>query len=310
MSNRTLTDQTAVCTTCQQPRPVKEFLAAPHAPSGRLEKCTPCIRGAAAADRELRQQRLAAQIDTKAAHAKLAQAGALKLTVPAGNVPKARRRTPGMPRVSMADNRPTPERAAKAPEGVETATGTRAHRVVGAVEVYKAHFSEELLAAAARFLRSHAAVNAPRISSAYDPMPGGGAKGNGRGGVGDDQRKAHAEATYIEAKMEAPFYRILQWLVIGVEAQRSNEPRTVAEVASTILGYRHEDTARPAGVGMLWGTLVRLVGLYRELVGPGERVWSTAEEIAARRQERQHQATTAKVQFARERKAREDDAAV
>ena len=57
VSNRSL-DQTDICTTCQQPRPLKEFLVSPHLPSGRLEKCIACIRGAAAADREQRQQRI------------------------------------------------------------------------------------------------------------------------------------------------------------------------------------------------------------------------------------------------------------
>ena len=50
--------QVALCQTCQQSRPLKEFLPSRHTPDGRLAKCLTCIRVRAENDRVAREARM------------------------------------------------------------------------------------------------------------------------------------------------------------------------------------------------------------------------------------------------------------
>ena len=256
--------------------------------------------------------RLQATPHAKATRDQLAEAGGLKLTVSAGAVPPAapngKRRTPSMPRVTL-DNRPTAERTAKAPEGIEVATGTKAHRVRNPLDIHKAHFAPELIAAATRFLKNHEAVEtAARLTASYSGMPGQlPAASVHRGGVRDTRRADAAELAFVEAKLEAEFMALLELLVAGVDAHRHNQPKTVGDIARRVLAYRADHSATPAGVGMLWGALVRLASIYVEIRAV-ERTFSTPEEIVARLQEPRRQATTAKAQFHRECRARDHEA--
>jgi hypothetical protein len=82
---------------------------------------------------------------------------------------------------------------------------------------------------------------------------------------------------FIEARLETEFRDLLDLLVVGVDAHLSNRPRTVADIARAVLGYRGQDTATSAGVAMLWGALVRLASLFVRLRMGGERKVSTPE---------------------------------
>jgi hypothetical protein len=211
-----------------------------------------------------------------------------------------KRRKPSMPRVAFLDNRPTPERSAKAPDGIDTATGTKAQRR-NPLEVHRQHFSDHQIAAAAWYLQIREAVDtAAKTTASFSGMPVEQPGERPRqGGVNDKRRADAAELAWIEAKMEPEFLILLDLLVVGVNAERKNQPQTVADVARQFVGYRNDQTATPCGVGMLWGALVRLGGLGIELRA-GDRKFSTEEEIARRIQERRRKADTAREQFERE----------
>jgi hypothetical protein len=250
----------------------------------------------------------------QATRTELARAGKLGLTKVVGEVqPQAqtpRRRVPSMPRATL-DNRPTQERTAKAPEGIEVASGTKAHRIRNPLETHKGHFSPGQIEAALRYLRLRASVEtAASVTAAYNGMPGRRpGTGEYRGGVQDTKRADAAELAFVEAKLEPEFKDLLDLLVVGVDAHLSNRPKTVGDIARAVLGYRGDHTATSCGVGMLWGSLVRLASLFVEIRMGGERKTSTAEQIALRLQERRRAAATAQAQFHRERRARNDEGA-
>jgi hypothetical protein len=219
---------------------------------------------------------------------------------------KRRRREPSLPRVSILDNRPTPERIAKIAEGIEAvekASGTGAHRIRSPLETHKLRFAPQLLAAAARYLRNRDAVEtAAKVTADWSGMPNPKAAGSKPGGVHDARRRDAAELAYVEATLEAEFRNLMDLLAAGVEAHRSNQPHTVADIARTVLQYRGQDSATAAGVGMLWGALVRLNAIYVNLRAY-DRSWSSPDEIAQRLMERRRKAATAAAQFHREAKA-------
>jgi hypothetical protein len=260
-------------------------------------------------------RRLNSSNAAQATRTELARAGKLGLTTVVGEVPAAtpRRRVPSMPRVTL-DNRPTKERTAKAPDGIEAATGTKAHRVRNPLEVHKQHFAPDLIAAATHWLRLRESVDtANRVTAAYQGGPSGKQRANPadqRGGVPDQRRADAAELAYIEATIEEEFHDIMELIAAGVDAHRHNQPRTVADIARRCLAYRSKDgqNETAAGVGMLWGWMVRLKGVQIQIRAT-RRTFSTAEEIAIRLQERRRQAATAQAQFRRERGGRDDEAA-
>jgi hypothetical protein len=258
-------------------------------------------------------RRLNSSNAAQATRTQLARAGKLGLTTVVGEVPAARGRrgAPSMPKISL-DNRPTKERTAKAPDGIEATTGTKAHRVRNPLEVHKQHFAPELIAAATHWLKLREAVEtANRVTAGYAGPSGKqrASPADQRGGVVDTRRADAAELAYIEAVMEEEFLDIMDLIAAGVDAHRHNQPQTVADIARRCLAYRtkdgHSETA--AGVGMIWGWMVRLKGVQIQIRAT-RRTFSTAEEIAMRLQERRRQAATAHAQFHRERGGRDDEA--
>jgi hypothetical protein len=210
-----------------------------------------------------------------------------------------------MPKVSILNtapsNAPTAERIAHTQEGVDQTSGTRAYRVRNPLEIHKAHFSPALVEAAARYLKNREAVEtAAKMTGQYD----GTVRPKPKGGVRDEDRVEISELQFVHAKMEDEFMDLIELLVVGVEAHRHNQPKTVGDIARRVLAYgpKNNDQNTAAGVGMLWGALTRLASLYIELRA-GQRKFSTAEEIAYRIQERRRQAETAKAMFDRENEA-------
>jgi hypothetical protein len=253
--------------------------------------------------------RIAAGLEAQQRHAELSRAGGLSVTTPAGvtqqNI-RGRRPAPSMPKVRL-ETAPTPERVARALEGVEQSTGSRAYRVRNPLEIHKARFAPQLVAAAVRYLKNRDAVEtAAKTTGDWSGMPNlrsGAAK---PGGVHDPRRQDAAELAYVEATLEDEFIHLLDLLAAGVEAHRNNQPKTVADIARAVLLYRNQDSATAAGVGMLWGALVRLNSIYHKLRAYDRKV-STPEEITARLMERRRKAATAAEQFHREAPERQKD---
>lgn len=238
---------------------------------------------------------LTATTAAKVAHDEHARSGRLRLTVNAGMRHTGRRRTPTLPKVSMDHGKPTPEREVQAPEGIDRATGSGAHRVRCPLETHWQHLGPELTEAAHWYLRLRSAVDtAQRTTPSYSGMPlHPSAINSHRGGVDDTERANGAELAFIEAKLEPEFAKVLKIL----DDRRGRAPQTLAGVARDALAYRTDDTAGPAGVAMLWAALVRLRSLQSEIRSDAPTAL-TRDKIAAGRLERQ--ATTAREQFRRE----------
>ncbi len=215
--------------------------------------------------------RIAASIEANAAHANLARNGGLKLTIaqPAvaqrlPSVPK--RRTPSLPRIAL-DNGPAPERAAKAPGGIDRATGSRAHRVRGTVDAVAERLTDEEMAAARCFVADYLTAEAgarQRITVSHDGVPAI-RWGPRDGGVMDQARTAFTTMALACATMDRRFWNVLEMLAVGVRRELDGRPWTLEEIGRAFLPKPYEKPGcnRAVAVGLLKSSLWRVAEFYR-----------------------------------------------
>ena len=146
---------------------------------------------------------LTATTAAKVAHDEHARSGRLRLTANAGVRHIGRRRTPAMPRVSMENGKPTPEREAQAPEGIDRASGSGARRVNCPLERYFRHLGSELVQVGNWYINLHRAME-KRLTPAWTGLPvQAGDLGARSGGVDDDERANATALAFVEAQTGA-----------------------------------------------------------------------------------------------------------
>jgi hypothetical protein len=215
--------------------------------------------------------RIAASIGAQLAHSKLARAGCLKLTTAQPAVaqrlpPASRRKTPSMPRVTM-DMRPTPERVAKEPLGMEQASGTRAYRVRSAMSAVEDRLTEDEIAVARAFVHDYLKAEAgarQRITADPDGMPTS-AKGPRHGGVVDHARQSFNAMARSATAMDPRFWTILERIAVGVRREIDGKGWSLEEIGRQFMPipYAHAEQNRAVAVGLLKCSLWRMAEFYR-----------------------------------------------
>jgi hypothetical protein len=214
--------------------------------------------------------RIAASIEAQQTHAKLARAGALKLTAAHAAVNQRlpatpRRRVPSMPRVTL-DMKPTPERIAKEPAGFEQANGTKAYRIKAPIDAVSERLTEDETLTARRFVTDYLRAEAGRrqkVTACYDGVPAA-QHGPRHGGVIDHARPAFTVMAIAASMMDRRFWYVLEKLAVGVQRERDGRPWTLEEIGREFMPTPYVDAAsnRGVAVGLLKSALWRMSEFY------------------------------------------------
>jgi hypothetical protein len=164
------------------------------------------------------------------------------------------------------DTRPTPERAAKEPAGIEQANGTRAYRVRSAMSAAEERLTEDEINVARAFVHDYLKAEAgarQRVTAEPNGMPAA-AKGPRQGGVFDHARPAFNAMTASAKTMDPRFWTILERLAVGVRREIDGKGWSLEEIGRQFMPapYADEKQNRAVAVGLLKAALWRMGEFY------------------------------------------------
>jgi hypothetical protein len=160
---------------------------------------------------------------------------------------------------------PTPERRAKALEGLAVAPqpgGLKTYRALTPYQANEQHFTAREQAAALRFLHDMEAAGRIRIVSArvYTGMP------SYNGACHLDRPRAQAEAAervdWILRSMDERWLAFLNIVLMGVQFEREGKAWSLEELGGRLSRYTGKDQRRACAVGFAKGAFVRLDEAY------------------------------------------------
>lgn len=204
-----------------------------------------------------RNERLAASPDAKQTHAKLKKKGSLGSGIFTFGLNRKKGREAKPEKVIQPTAAtPPPEQQRRALYGYETQEhpgGQVSYRAKSAVDVYREHFTEDLVQAAEMFLADADRCTRANVicSRTYTGMP----HAISMSSLTEDQIDAQARFKWIMGGMDERFRAALSFLVMGVRSERMGAPRDFAYTASR---YRDPTTKNAFTAGFLKAALIRL----------------------------------------------------
>lgn len=170
---------------------------------------------------------------------------------------------------------PTPERAAKAVNGLEQtvivpgAGPVKAvvnHRVKSTVEQYRDHFTEDEVLAAARFRSDAETTTQVNITARYDGMPRSGSNIR-TSHISDSQREAHARfqgVCRIIEQVDPAFLGVMTGLVLEIRSASMDRPLTVHDIGRKAMRYTDRTAHKVGGLMLLRAALMVTGFAYRQ----------------------------------------------
>lgn len=209
-------------------------------------------------------KRLAAPPQAKAKHADLAKKGALGANNKLREIEQqlsialAKKKQNGTRKnASVQYNGPTPERAAKAHEGVASEVvipsqgpvpAVRSHTVQSPLEKYKYHLRPGLEDTARRLLKIFLlAETGGRVTSSYEGMSGN-VPGPRSGGVQEHVRWATAIAQVIESEWPKEFVEVKDWFLLEITVNQNGSAMKFEDAGLKMgIPWKSPDTHKGAG---------------------------------------------------------------
>lgn len=154
---------------------------------------------------------------------------------------------------------PTPEREAKANYGINAPVG-KARVVNNVIDANRDRFTDNEMSVAMALLKDARLAESPSVVSAYNGIPIG-THGPRHGGVPDPHREAYIRYQLIRSSVHPKFRAVMEWFVNEVLIAAGLH-RSVDQIGSEHSGYRHKDTAKGVGIGLLKAMLWRVDEIY------------------------------------------------
>jgi hypothetical protein len=157
---------------------------------------------------------------------------------------------------------PTPERLAKAAQGMAVGAAVKSHQTKTVLNTYGRVIDPELVAAGTQLICDWLTAEAgPRVTGSYEGTPAG-VSGARHGGVNDYVRECQSTVSLMRAEWHPQFVRVVEWFLAVTVLKPDGSEHKLEDMGRTISPWTPVEKHQGIGFGLFYATLALAARFY------------------------------------------------